>query len=253
MTELAESFSISCNNEGPHGSVEIPCLKQTSDASQIREGLFMSLNLHVKPIKSFECREWLLNKHYAKRMPSISYAFGLYDGKHLVGVLTVGKPASPSLCVGVCGEAYSDFVFELNRLVINEGLPKNSLSFFVAKSLRLIKDSMILVSYADTAQGHHGYIYQATNWIYTGATTERTDIGLEDGSHSRHYDKSLDAKTYRKFRSSKHRYVYFLGKSKKAFKLALRYPVLPYPKGQNQRYNASYTPATQQLLGLELV
>lgn len=51
-----------------------------SDASQIREGLFMSLNLHVKPIKSFECREWLLNKHYAKRMPSISYAFGLYRG-----------------------------------------------------------------------------------------------------------------------------------------------------------------------------
>jgi len=32
----------------------------------------------VKSIDSFETYDWLLNKHYAKRIPSISYAFGLY-------------------------------------------------------------------------------------------------------------------------------------------------------------------------------
>ena len=36
MTELAGSFSISCNNEGPHGSVEISCLKhQVTQAKSV--------------------------------------------------------------------------------------------------------------------------------------------------------------------------------------------------------------------------
>lgn len=218
-----------------------------SDASQIREGLFMSLNLHVKPIKSFECREWLLNKHYAKRMPSISYAFGLYRGGALLGVMTIGKPASHSLCIGICGPFYSEYVFELNRLCVAENLERNVLSYFVGGCLRLINDSLIVVSYADTAQGHHGYIYQATNWLYTGATVARTDIAVEAGKHSRHYEKS-DAYTARVDRSSKHRYVQFLGKMSKVFRVNLRYPILPYPKGDNARYDASFEPVTQAIL-----
>ena len=33
----------------------------------------------VKSIAKHLCKEWLLHKHYAKRIPSISYAFGLFD------------------------------------------------------------------------------------------------------------------------------------------------------------------------------
>ena len=32
---------------------------------------------YVESIDSRETYDWLLNKHYAKRIPSISYAFGL--------------------------------------------------------------------------------------------------------------------------------------------------------------------------------
>ena len=81
---------------------------------------------------------------------------------------------------------------------------------------------MILISYADTKMNHTGYIYQATNWIYTGKTKERTDIGFEDGKHSRHYNKGIDY-TNRKFRSSKHRYIYFIGQLKNKFKKELIY------------------------------
>ena len=38
----------------------------------------------------------------------------------------------------------------------------------VSKCLKLLPRPMIIVSYSDTRQGHNGYIYQATNWIYTG-------------------------------------------------------------------------------------
>ena len=38
----------------------------------------MKKNYKVQKIKNQECKEWFLHKHYAKRIPSISYAFGLY-------------------------------------------------------------------------------------------------------------------------------------------------------------------------------
>lgn len=198
----------------------------------------------VKSIDSYLCKDWLLNKHYAKRLCSISYSFGLFNNNVLVGILTIGKPASPQLCNGVCGVENSKYVYELNRLCVNDNLEKNVLSFFVSKSLKLINENMILVSYADTQMNHNGYIYQATNWIYTGATKERTDIGFEDGTHSRHYNKNIDY-SIRKFRSSKHRYVYFLGKLKNKFLKQLNYKIEPYPKGENKRYDSSYKPTIQ--------
>lgn len=198
----------------------------------------------VISIDSQQTYDWLLYKHYAKRIPSISFAFGLYKDKILVGVLTIGKPASPSLCDGVCGKEFSQYVFELNRLCVNDNLEKNVLSFFVGKCLNLIKEDIILVSYADTLMNHNGYIYQATNWIYTGATKERTDIGFEDGTHSRHYSKDIDY-SIRKFRSSKHRYIYFIGKMKKTFRLNLNYKIESYPKGENKKYDSSYNPQVQ--------
>jgi|TARA_R100000656_G_C3924185_1_gene123455 hypothetical protein len=119
----------------------------------------------------------------------------------------------------------------------------------------------IVVSYADISQGHHGYIYQATNWIYTGLSAKRTDsqiIGEENnGKHARHlFDKyggigSTKAKYPEKVtsieRPRKHRYFYFIGthKEKKQLLKALNYDAQPYPKGQNMRYDASYTAKTQ--------
>ena len=67
-------------------------------------------------------KDFLLPRHYSGRIPSISYAYGCYNNKDLVGVLTVGKPASNSLCKGVCGEQYSKNVYELNRLCVDGDL-----------------------------------------------------------------------------------------------------------------------------------
>lgn len=207
------------------------------------------MHLTVKQIKSEETKEWLLYKHYAKRLCSISFAFGLFDGLQLVGVCTFGKPASPTLCTGVCGVENSEFVYELNRLCVNEGLPKNALSYFVSRCLRSLPP-LIVVSYADTKHQHHGYIYQATNWIYTGATKQRTDIGSEDGSHSRHYSKELDYSKFRKKRSSKHRYIYFTGSKtqRQKWKKKLNYKIVEFPKGSNRRYDASHKITPQQRL-----
>ena len=130
--------------------------------------------MKVLPIKSFEVEPWLLEKHYAKRIPNIVHAFGLYEDKNLIGVITYGLPASNNLCRGVCGDEWSDKVIELNRLCLlnNE---KNQSSFLVSNSMKLLPKPTIVISYADNAQGHVGYVYQATNFLYTGLSANRVD------------------------------------------------------------------------------
>jgi len=190
----------------------------------------------VKQIDSHLTYDLILHKHYAQRKPSISFAFGLYCQDVLIGVCTFGKPASNSLCIGVCGKEYSKQVYELNRLILIDGInEKNILSYFVSKCLKFLKPmDLIIVSYADEGAGHCGYIYQATNFIYTGKTKERTDKYAPNGKHSRHYTTEFNY--LRKVRTSKHRYIYFTGKRKKEYLKHLNYDIKDYPKVNNVRY-----------------
>ena len=85
----------------------------------------------IKEIKYSDTKDFILKKHYAQRMPSVSFAYGLFDSSDMVGVLTIGKPASNSLCNGVCGPENAHKVYELNRLITEDNLSKNALSYFV--------------------------------------------------------------------------------------------------------------------------
>ena len=176
-------------------------------------------------------------KHYAGRKPQVTKAFGWYEDDKLVAVCTFGKPASPQLCDGICGKEFSSSVYELNRLVRIEDFDGQLSQFFAGCLRELTKENWIVVSYADSGMTHHGYIYQATNFLYTGCTKQRTDRYVE-GKHSRHADFD-NPKGIRQVRTAKHRYVYFCTSDKKLkrqWKEALNYPILPYPKGNNENY-----------------
>lgn len=131
---------------------------------------------------------------------------------------------------------------------------------------------MVIVSYADSSQNHHGYIYQATNWIYTGLSSPFNDYMVKGYEHMHsasimdmvgrsdkngHIDKVKALKqkfgeenVYTVERPRKHRYFMLLGDKRqvKRMKSLLAYPVQPYPKGDNIRYDASYQPSYQGLL-----
>jgi len=196
---------------------------------------------------------WLLNKHYAKVVPAILYHnYGLFKDGKLNGVCCYGSPACHANShMGRFNQ------IELLRLVINENLEKNILSYFVGRTLRYLPKELSLISYADDNMGHHGYIYQATNWIYTGmgnATLIWTDnkgkrihgryingihqktkseLTINEMAQSMNYTKSIG--------SSKHRYFQFIGNKKQRREwineLKNRYQILPYPKGENKRYD----------------
>lgn len=76
--------------------------------------------LRVEPISRAACAPFVLDIHYAKRWPSISYAFGLLDGADLIGVVTYGTPPSAPLRTGIAGPALAPYVLELNSNIHNE-------------------------------------------------------------------------------------------------------------------------------------
>ncbi len=182
----------------------------------------------IMQISYEETKPYILGIHYAKRMPNVMFAFGLFLYGELKGVVTFGMPASPFLCRGICGDEFRKSVLELNRLCLKNNL-KNEASMLVSAAIKMLPKPRIIVSYADTNQGHLGYVYQACNFLFTGTTKPRTDMAAKDGKHSRHHSGD---KTNRVNRSAKHRYVMFTGskREKKVLLESLRYPTLPYPK-----------------------
>ena len=205
------------------------------------------MDREVREIKRHQCEDYILNIHYAGRWPSISYAFGLFDNEELCGIITYGTPPSAPLRRGIAGDRFKGCVIELNRLCLKYNRPREA-GFLIARSLRMLPQNKIVVSFADTEQGHIGVVYQATNFIYTGLSAKRTDWKVRGREHLHgqtiadefrgvpnraqamrdKYGKDF----YLKARPRKHRYLMIRGS--KRFKRevidALRYPILPYPK-----------------------
>ena len=195
---------------------------------------------YVRRIDYEETKPFLLGVHYARRMPCITDAFGLFVNGELIGCVTYGVPASRPLCIGIAGVKNSDHVLELNRLcILPEYNGKNYASYLVSKSLKMLPNGTFVVSYADTAWSHVGYIYQATNFLYTGMSAKRNDTYQPNGAHPRAYDKNNHS-DLKQTRSAKHRYVYLVGdrRTKRKMLEDLRYPVLDhYPKGDERKYD----------------
>jgi hypothetical protein len=187
-----------------------------------RSQLFDEVGRAVRPISPDEAARYVVRFHYLHRRPPISHAFGLVDDGSLRGVCTFGVPASRHLQVGVC-PSDPGRVLELNRLWCADELPRNTESWFVTRCLAEMPPS-IVVSYADTAQGHVGYIYRALGWRYAGWTdmdrkTPRLDYIPTSGGHTRDAMRSGIAEKVR--RKPKVRYWTTTGNRTERKRLAL--------------------------------
>ena len=158
-----------------------------------------------------------------------------------MGVVCYGTPSSAPLRRGIAGDENASNVIELTRLWVNDSVPRNGESYLIGNTVRKV-DKEIVVSYAEAAQGHIGYVYQATNWLYTGLSAKGTNWTIE--GQTKHCQTIADKYTAEQLREQfgdkfslqprarKHRYV-FLNAPKgrrKALMRELRYPVQPYPK-----------------------
>jgi hypothetical protein len=159
--------------------------------------------------------------------------WGIERDGQIVGVCTFGAPMW-SVSAGVTGGALWDVklgygrwydCLELTRLWVDDSVTEHCIeSKFVAWCLREIKKinpNTFIVSYADSAAGHRGVIYQALGFVYCGLSvpwTDKTVAGKDHRSVSKKMqgDKIGNRRTWagvsavRKTRSRKHRYVKFL-------------------------------------------
>ena len=205
-------------------------------------------NFNVYSIPTKQAKPWILKKHYAGRMPSVSYAFGLYDKENNIkGICTFGK--TPNYMEDKRWEPYE--CYELNRFITEDDLPYNTASYFISQCIKKMPTPLVLLSYADLDKGHHGYIYQASNWIYVGkwAKNSSEKYKLKNGKivHRRHKDKlnKEDIEEIIYPEKGKAKYYYFHGNKrdkKKMLKILKNDKDLekkPYPKGDNKEYDAS--------------
>jgi len=230
----------------------------------------ISLLYSVRPIDKEQVHEWFKKKHYAKRSPAtISYTFGLYNEVNLlVGVCCYGMPAN-GRCLMLCGEKYKHTVIELQRVIKNDGLEKNVQSYFISQTFKFLPNPTIIISYADPNNGHIGYTYQSLNFIYTGLAGFNKEY-LEPSGKNRtdryvkkhlikmgYYDKNLTINEMWGnlggtiiYKEKKHRYILFIAnkRTKKDMLNSLIWNIEKYPKGDNKRYDSSYSPSIQGVL-----
>lgn len=94
--------------------MNIPMQMSIFDYQQNQKGI----DRYVRRITFGETKPFLLGIHYARRIPCITDAFGVFIDGSIVGVVTYGIPASPNLCSGLAGTKNKQRVLELNRLVL---------------------------------------------------------------------------------------------------------------------------------------
>ena len=190
----------------------------------------------------YACENW----HYSGTVPSPlvkPFKIGAWEDGKFVGciIFTVGVSASLHSGYGISRQE----VCELQRVALKDHA--SPVSRMLAIALRFLKSSnpkiRLCVSFADTHQGHHGGIYQAGNWIYTGETAK--GIAYYDGKgrqvHPRNVGKvtgydSSGVKKYAKStltkeaRPGKHRYLMPLDAEMRERVLPLAKPYLKRDK-----------------------
>lgn len=200
---------------------------------------------HIKEISYQQAMSIVIKKHYLHRKCPCSIAFGLFqnDTNEVKGVVTYGVSCSSTLLRGICGDEHMHNVYELNRLWVSDDVPKNGESYLIGNTLKKL-DKEIIVSFADSSQGHVGYVYQSTNWLYCGLSAKFRDPKVKGLEHQHHAtyahgmtmkqvkEKYGEDNVYYVDRPRKHRYIYFNCKKSRRKELMglLRYRVLPYPK-----------------------
>lgn len=113
----------------------------------------------------YACENW----HYSKCIPKSKFVkIGAWENGRFIGVVIYSYGANQNLA-SPYGLKITECV-ELTRIALDKHI--SNVSKIIAISLKFLKSKCpglrLIVSYADLDQGHHGGIYQASNWIYAG-------------------------------------------------------------------------------------
>ena len=121
----------------------------------------------------YACEHW----HYSGCMPAGKLVkVGAWESGKFVGVVLFGRGANNRLAGAY--DLSQDQACELVRIALRKH--ESPVSRIVAQAMRFLKRQSeglrVIVSYADPKQGHHGGIYQAGNWLYSGKSQAQREL-----------------------------------------------------------------------------
>jgi hypothetical protein len=123
---------------------------------RVREGL------------SWEVRDLIQRYHYSKDYAGTGTNHVLVPAETWWAGPAWGAAVWQAAVFGI--NRYGCLPLQLSRLVLRPDAPKNSASFLLRHSMSLLDRAKwpVLLTYADSGQGHTGAIYKATGWVSDG-------------------------------------------------------------------------------------
>ncbi len=126
------------------------------------------------------------NWHYSQCLPNADIVkVGAWESGKFIGVVLFSRGATPELCKPY-GMKQTE-VCELTRVALSKH--ESTTSRIVSIALKLLRKRCpkmkLVISFADSDRGHHGGIYQAGNWIFSGDSFGRYIITNGKKEHPR--------------------------------------------------------------------
>lgn len=171
-------------------------------------------------------RQLVIAYHYSRSTSNTAtYLHGLFPAGAFWEMECVGVawwiPPTKSAALATYPDNWQG-VLSLSRLAIAPSAPKNSASYLLGASMRLIDRNRwpCLVTYADEWQGHTGAIYRATNWQYAGMTAPEATYTLHGrmtarkaGPHTRTHEEMIELGCELVGRYRRHKFVHIARQS----------------------------------------
>lgn len=143
--------------------------------------------IQIRVIPASVAHPFVRAHHYSGKVVNNSCLhFGAFLDGDLHGVLSYGPSMDKSRVIGLVeGTGWNEFL-ELNRMAFDDYLPRNSESYCIGKTIRMIRRQAPqikwIISFADGTQCGDGTIYRASNFVLTGINRNKTIIRMPDGS-----------------------------------------------------------------------
>lgn len=199
-------------------------------------------DMTIGPVSVSDVREFGRRYHYTGGEGNAAWRWGLWNGVTLHGVVAYNLPTRKAQAQ-VFGDPHLTHVWHMGRLILSEESPRNSESRLIGGSLQAIErerpEVWAVLTFAAVSEGHIGYVYQATNALYTGLGGDNNVVHYEDQNGLRRSSNGVNQSAARergwtthRDDGGKHRYLYILGNrtQRRQRRRLLELPILPYPK-----------------------
>jgi len=180
----------------------------------------------------YACEKW----HYSGKIHSGKMIrVGVWENTVFIGAVVFASGACSSL--GMAYDLSQYQCCELIRVALSKH--KTPVSRVLSIAIKFVKQRTpnlkLIVSFADQSQGHHGGIYQANGWVFTGETSRSTEYWFEGKwRHAKSFSNEwgglsrIDTRSLKSRKAlPKYRYLYPLDSAMRAQIEPLR---KPYPK-----------------------